>query len=240
MLVLHAVVGDDDDDGAAGVEFAQILVHHGVEAVGAFRARRIFVLHVVGGGEIHEVRLHAGEQLDARGEDEFRELRRIDVRHAHAGEAAGIRDAVVLHVHLVGLLGGEGDRRAVEDEALAEEQAELVLGRHHGDLGTRLLEGFEDGGGAEPLGIVHHRLLAGGGIDEVVAADAVDGGRAAGDDREVVGVGEARDHRVAPAVLALGDDALEVRHQALLHGDFHVGGLAAVTADDDKGAEGQL
>ncbi len=208
MLVLHAVVGDDDDDGAAGIELAQILVHHRVEAVGALRARRILVLHVVGGGEIHEVGLHAVKQLDARREDEFRKLRRIDVRHAHADEGADICDAVVGQVHLVGLLGREGHRRAVEDEALAEQQAQLVLGRHHGDPRARLLEGLEDGRRAQPLRIVHHRFLAGGRIDEVVAADAVDGGRPAGDDREIVRIGEARDDRMAAAVLALGDDAL--------------------------------
>ena len=125
-------------------------------------------------------------------------------------------------------------RRAVEDEALAEQQAQLVLGRHNRHPGARLLEGREDGGRAQPLRIVHHRLLAGGRIDEIVAADAVHGGRAPGDDREIVGIGEAGYGRMAAQVLALGDDALEVRHEAGRHGHLHVVGFAAVAADHDE------
>ena len=228
------MIGDDDEDDATGIKLAQVCVHHRVEGIGANRARRIFVLHVIGGRQIHEIGPHAAQQFDTGGEDELRQFGRIDIGYAHADQPTDIGDAVFGEVHLAGSLRREGHRRTIEEQALAEQQAELVLRRDHGDARPLFLEGFENRRRPQPFRVVHHRLLAGGRIDEIIAADAVDSGRLAGSDRQVVGIGEARDHRMAPQVGTLGDDAPEVRHQSGRHRHFHIGGLAAIATDDDE------
>ena len=56
VLVVHAVVGGQDDDRAGGVERADVAVDHRVERVGGRRAGRRLVLNVVGRRQIHDVR----------------------------------------------------------------------------------------------------------------------------------------------------------------------------------------
>src|SRR3546814_8488594 len=72
-------------DGSSDV-CSSDLVHHGVEVVGAVAARRVLVLDVVGGGEVHEVGPHGLHQLHARREDEFRQVGGIDARQRLAGQ----------------------------------------------------------------------------------------------------------------------------------------------------------
>ena len=85
------------------------------------------------------------------------------------------------------------------------------------------------------FGIVHHHLFPAVGIEEVVAADAVLGRRPAGDDREVVRVGEGRHDAVGQKVRALGQHLAEPRRAAGLDGALDVAGLRAVDADHDGG-----
>ena len=71
-------------------------------------------------------------------------------------------------------------------------------------------------------------------VDEIVAADAVHRRRPAGDDRQIVGIGEARHRAKAAAVLALGDHPRRDWASALRAGDFHIVRLAAIAADDHQ------
>ena len=92
---------------------------------------------------------------------------------------------------------------------------------------------------AQPLRVVHHHLGARGDVEQVVAADAVHRRRHAGDDRQVVRVGEARDHAVGGEHRAGGEHLLHPRRVAVRHRLGDVVGLAAVDADDDGGLVGQ-
>ena len=76
---------------------------------------------------------------------------------------------------------------------------------------------------------------AGIGIDEIVAANAMHRRRLAGDDRQIVGIGEARHGGKAAPILALGDHAFrDWASSPCCACDFHIGRLAAVAADDDQ------
>ena len=78
-----------------------------------------------------------------------------------------------------------------------------------------------------------------GDVEQVVAADAVHRRRHAGHDRQVVRVGEARDHAVGDQHRAGGEHLLQPRHVAVRDRLGDVVGLAAVDADDDGGLVGQ-
>ena len=132
------------------------------------------------------------------------------------------------------MLGRKGNGGSVKNQALAKEQAQLVLGRDHDDLGAGLLEFFEDGRRPQPFRIIHHGLEPGHGIDEIVSADAVNRRRRPGHDRKVVGIGKAWNDAMSAGVFALGNHFLEIRHQAFGHGYFHVVRLAAIAANDHE------
>lgn len=87
---------------------------------------------------------------------------------------------------------------------------------------------------AQGAGVVHHDLPAQRGVEEVVAADAVHGGRNAGDDREVVGIGEAGDHAVGQKRSARVEHAIEKRCDAGADRLCEVVQLAAAHADDHQ------
>jgi hypothetical protein len=93
---------------------------------------------------------------------------------------------------------------------MGEDIAEFFLGGDDGDFASGLGGGGEDGVGAEITGGVHHDLLVAGGVIEEVAADAVHGGRHAGDDRGVVDVGEGGQGAAGKAAKPFAADSLEV------------------------------
>ncbi len=197
MLVVHAVIGGQHQHAALLVERADIAVHHGVESIRHRRAGRGLVLHVIGGGEIHQVRPLAHDDGNPRRHDEFRQFRGIDVGHLHADALRHVGDAVVLQRRLVGFLRGKGDGAAARHvEPVAQQRAQLVLGGHHRDLGAGVVKRLHDGRRAQEAGVVHHHFLLAQRIEEVIARDAMHRRRTAGDDRQVVGIGEARDHRL--------------------------------------------
>ena len=108
-LGVHAVVGGERDRRAEAVEPREVAVHHPVEGVGGRRARRVLVLDVVGGRQVHDVgspRLH---EPDARREDELAEVGAVDGRQRPAHERQRVGDAVLRLGGLVGLLGREAD-----------------------------------------------------------------------------------------------------------------------------------
>ena len=133
---------------------------------------------------------------------------------------------------LVRLLGGEADPA----HAVAEQPPQLVLGRDDGDAGARLGEGGQDGVAAEILRVVHHHFGARLAVPEVVAADAVHGGRHAGDDGEVVRICEARHHAGPEEPCALRRGRGQKRHGAGPERLLDVVGLTAVHADDHERA----
>ncbi len=126
--------------------------------------------------------------------------RRIDVRQGHAHGFEHMLDAVLGEGRLVRLLRRERDGAAARHvEPVAEQGAQLVLRGDHGDACAGIMEGLHDRGRAHEPRVVHHHFLPRRGIVEVIAGDAVNAGRSARDDRDVVGVGEARDDASAPA-----------------------------------------
>jgi len=195
----------------------------------------MLVLDVVRGAQVHHVRATGLHELHAGGEDELRQARAVDVRHAHAHQVQHASDAVVGLGHGIGLFGGKTDAL----HALAQQAAQLVLGRHHGAALTRAGQRREDGGCAQPLRIVHHHLGAGSGVEQVVAADAVHAGRRARDDAQVVGIGEGGHHAVGDECGAFGQHARHPGHVAAKGGLGQVIGLAAVHTDDDDRGLGQ-
>src|SRR5262249_41492154 len=110
-----------------------------------------------------------------------------------------------------------------------------VLSGDDRDLGAGLGERREDGLRAQEFGIVHHHLLPALAVIEIVAADAVHGRRRAGDDGEIVWIGEARHHAIADGVGAVGQHPTAPGHTPAAHRLREIGGLAAVNADDDDG-----
>ena len=55
MLGLHAVIGRDDDGGTHCVKLLQISVEHPVKRLRFGIVGGIFMLYVIGGGQIHDV-----------------------------------------------------------------------------------------------------------------------------------------------------------------------------------------
>mmetsp|Transcript_5274 Transcript_5274/g.19787 ORF Transcript_5274/g.19787 Transcript_5274/m.19787 type:complete len:465 (+) Transcript_5274:979-2373(+) len=229
-LGVHAVVGGQRKARAEGVELAEVAVQHRVEGIGARRARRAFVLDVVGGGQIDHVRLAGPQQGHAGSEHELAQRGAVDAGQRQADEAEGVVEAAVGPRGLVGLLGREADAAA---QAVAEQAAQLVLGGDDRDAQARIRERCQQRGRAQVFRLVHHHFAAGLAVQEVVARDAVHGRRRAGDDGQVVRVGEGRHHRVGHQGAAGLQDALQLRHQAGQQGLRDVVGLAAVDAQHD-------
>ena len=121
----------------------------------------------------------------------------------------------------------------LEVEALAEQRAQLVLRGHHRNLAAGLLELGEDRGCAQEARVVHHHFLLCLAVIEEVAGDAVHGRRPAGDDRQVVRVGETRDHRQRERVRAGLQYPIEVGAKPLLDSALDVAGLGTVDTNDD-------
>ena len=88
--------------------------------------------------------------------------------------------------------------------------------------------------GAQILGIVHHHFDAGVGIVEVVAADPVHRRRRARDDREIVGIGEGRDHGIGQARRSTGQHRGQPRRRSARGRPVNVLGLAAVDTHHDE------
>ena len=131
----------------------------------------------------------------------------------------------------VGVLGGEVDAL----EAARQHQPQLVLGGDGGGLHAGFRHGGQDGAAAHERAVGDHALLAGGAVEVVVAGDAVHGRRHAGDDRGVVGVGEARHDGIGDGVEAVAPERGDGRQNAVGDAAVDVGGVAAVVADDDGG-----
>ena len=94
VLGVHAVVGGQRQGGAQGVELLEVAVHHGVEVIGRGRSRRVLMLDVIRGRQIHDVGAPGFQQLDPGGEDKLAQIGRIDLRHRKADELIGTLDAV--------------------------------------------------------------------------------------------------------------------------------------------------
>ena len=150
-------------------------------------------------------------------------------------------DAVLGERRLVGLLRRERDGAAARHvEAVAEQGAQLVLRGDHGHACAGIVEGFHDRGRAHEARIVHHHFLPRRRVVEVIPGDPVNAGRSTRDDRDVVRVGEARDHRARQQVRAVLHQSIEIGRKSALDGGLDVAGLRAVHADHDGGGLGPL
>lgn len=98
------------------------------------------------------------------------------------------------HGARAGFLRRETDGSVGGFEAVSDDLAQFVLGRHGRDSHASARQFFEDGGSAEERIIETHEFLARVLVEEEIPGNAVRGGRCARDDGEVVGVRERR-HR---------------------------------------------
>ncbi len=191
----------------------------------------MLVLHVVGSGQVHDVRSACLHQLHARGKHELRQLGAVDARHGHADQLQYAADAVFGELGMIGLLCGEADAA----QLVAEELAQLVFGRNHRHLAARVGQHRQQGRGAQPLRVIHHDLNAALGVVEVVAADPVNRWWRASDNRQIVRVGEARHDAVGDHRGALHQHPLHPRHVAAGHRLGDVVRLAAIHAHHHRG-----
>ena len=195
VLVVHPVVGDHADDVAEVEVVAEQLVEAAEEAVGHRAAGRLGVLDEVGRRQVEQVERPDGAadgQTDLQRVVAHVPLIRSRVRPADECDHVG--DPVGRQRTLVRLLGA--GRRHV---AVGEQAAQLVLGRHQQHLCPGVLKLGVDRRRPQERRVAQLHLFAGRG-QVVVARQAVDDRRRAGDDRDVVGVGKRR-HLAAPEVV---------------------------------------
>src|SRR5215813_2030615 len=95
VFIVHAVVGGDAYDRTTGVKGTKILIKTLMKAVRFHRSRRVFMLNVVGQGEIHQGRLIALECAESSFQDKFTQLTRIDFRGIPPNQRIDIVDAVL-------------------------------------------------------------------------------------------------------------------------------------------------
>ena len=108
-----------------------------------------------------------------------------------------------------------------------DEGAELVLGGDHQGALPERCGLLEEGLGEDEVGGLHVGLKAGVGVEPVVAVDAVGLGIEAGDEGDVVDIGDGRHHGAADFQETLGANLVDIRGLAGLE----VFGVKAV--DDD-------
>ena len=94
-LGIHAMVGCQGNHTAHVVQLLHVAVHHGVKAVGALRPRRVFVLDVIRGGEIHHIGLLVSHEPDTGGKHKFRQIRAVHTGQGLAHLAQHPLDAVL-------------------------------------------------------------------------------------------------------------------------------------------------
>ena len=192
------------------------------------------MLDVVGRREIHEIGTKALGKLNAGCKDELGKIGGIDLRHRLTDQLYHAVDPVRRARRLVGSLRRKCDGALARIvQAIREQQAQLVLRGHHGDLGAGIMECREDGRRAHELGVVHHHFGAGRRVVEEVACDTVHGRRAARDDGKIVRIGETRDHALGVRVQAVVHEASEGRSDTGIDRGLDIAGLRAVETDDD-------
>ena len=163
------------------------------------------------------------------GEDEFRQRRAVHGWHRHAHEVDDVGQTVRGQRDLVRLFRREADAL----HSMSEQTSQLVLGGNHGDLCAGIRKCSKDRAGAQIFRVVHHDLGAGVAVPEKVAANAVHRRRGAGDDRQVIGIGERRHHAIGGQAGAAVLEACEERRDAGFDGLIDVVRLAAVDAHND-------
>ena len=229
-LVVHAVISGECEHGTglhqspeAGVDLREELGRKG-------RARRVLVLDVVGQRQEHQVGAIALQQSNAGFEHEQREVHRVHPGLGHAHQRQYRLDAVFGHRARIGFLGGKADIAPGKVQPLAQLQAQLVLGGDGDDAAACVGELGQQRGAAQQLGAGHDHGFAGLSIQVKVARNTVHAGRRTGDDRHVVGAGEARHGAVSDRGKALAHEAGDVRNAPVQQTPFDVGRVAAIDA----------
>ena len=151
---IHAVVSGQGNDATHVFELLQITVHHGVEGIGPRSARCKFMLDVVGGGQIHHIRPLVLHQPHTSGKHKFRQVSAVNTGQGLAHFGQDLVYAVFSQGGLVRFFGGKANALHL----MAQQLAQLVLGRDHRHLLPCVGQGGQNGGGAQPFGVIHHDL----------------------------------------------------------------------------------
>ena len=171
-LGAHAVIGGHHKCRAQSIDLGQRSIDREIEPISLHRPRRVLVLHVVAGREIHQLGLRRCQKVRPIGQRALAEPGGIDF------DAAGF------------------DRQTGSAHAAAKQAAQLVLGSDDGHARACTRESGENRVRPEIRRIVHHHGVAGFTIEEKISTDAVNRWRDAGDNRDVVGVREAWQRRL--------------------------------------------
>jgi len=200
----EAVVGDDDECGAAGEvalelvpDDADLLVGGGDGGVGGGRARAFGVLGMVDIGKVKEGKLRTFFA------DEFAKERGDDVVLADGVGFVGLADGGLGGLVFVGEAGGGIFCAHILVAAIGHGEVEglCVAGGGPADRGggeAGLLGGVVDGGDLDDLVLVELRVadeldfFVGGAVEIGIGDDAVAAGIVAGDEGGVVGPGDGR------------------------------------------------
>ncbi len=212
-LGAHAVIGGHHERRAQSIDLGQRPVDREVEPIGLNGPRRVLVLHVVAGREIHQIRLRRCQKVRAIGQRALAEPGGIDFDAARF------------------------DRQTGSAHAAAKQAAQLVLGGDDGHARACTREGGENRVGPEIRRVVHHHGVAGFTIEEEVSADAVNRRRHACDDRDVVGVREAWQRRLDEPEEPDAHERLQVRRDSGCDRSLDVLERRAVEADDHDGPQ---
>jgi hypothetical protein len=131
----------------------------------------------------------------------------------HANQGVHVLDAVLGQARLVGLLRRRSCKAlaGASAQALAQKPRSLSLAVMTAMRQPARWKAGKQRLDPQELRVVHHHLFPRLGVEEVVAANAVHGRRLAGDDGEVVGIGEAGHDAVGQQAGALGKHLAEPR-----------------------------
>ncbi|MNL00272.1 hypothetical protein D3C87_1207000 [compost metagenome] len=190
----------------------------------------MFVLYIIGSGQVHEVRAFVRQQREAGGKHELGKVCAVHRRHGHPDSRQDVLDTVFLQVHLVGFFS----RKTDPFQLMPQQVAQLVLGSHYGDELARFGHLGKNGRCAEVFRVIHQHLLLRLLVKKEVAANTVNGWRGPGNDRQIVRIGERRHHAIASQHRAEVGKFGEKRRLSGLNGLIDVFLLASVDADNNR------
>ena len=79
---------------------------------------------------------------------------------------------------------------------ITQQATQLILGGNHGNARTGILEGLENRRRAQQLGFIHHYFAIVFAVVVKITANTVHHRSYAGDDGNIIGIGETRHHAI--------------------------------------------
>lgn len=172
-----------------------------MESVRIRFSRRVLVLHVIRGRQIHQIRTcRRLQKLQPRVQREQRQIGGVLIRSWPPHERLAIGEPEFREIGLVGIFG----RERYPIHFVGERLEEFVLGGDDGRRDADAAQRAKDRAATQPARVGDHDFFAGLRVEIEIAVDAMNGGRNAGHDRRIVCVrgGWQRRQRVADEAVA--------------------------------------